>query len=168
MAPAAYSEERIVEQPAIALFAELGWRTVNAIEQKFGAGGTLKRETSGEVVLAPRLRAALEKLNPKLPAEAIAAAVEALTRDRTAVTLAGTNRETWTLIKDGVKVQVSDRERGGVKDERVRVVDWENRYRRHTGRRAAPRLYQTKCGALFEHIYESYLGDGSSVYNAAM
>ncbi|HET7596943.1 MAG TPA: hypothetical protein VFK15_08420 [Burkholderiales bacterium] len=29
-------------------------------------------------------------------------------------------------------------------------------------------LYQTKCGALFEHIYESYLGDGSSVYNAAM
>ena len=25
--PAAYSEERIVEQPAIALFAELGWQT---------------------------------------------------------------------------------------------------------------------------------------------
>ncbi|HET7596944.1 MAG TPA: type I restriction endonuclease, partial [Burkholderiales bacterium] len=109
---------------AIALFAELGWQTASAMEEKFGAGGTLGRETAGEVVLAPRLRAALEKLNPKLPAEAIAAAVEALTRDRTAVMLAGANRETWTLIKDGVKVQVSDRERGGVKDERVRVVDW--------------------------------------------
>jgi len=42
------------------------------------------------------------------------------------MTLAGANRETWALIKDGVKVQVPDRERGGVKDERVRVVDWEN------------------------------------------
>jgi type I restriction enzyme, R subunit len=122
----AYSEERIVEEPAIALFAELGWRTASAMEEKFGAGGTLGRETSGEVVLESLLRASLEKLNPKLPAEAIAAAVEELTRDRTAMTLAGANRETWGLIRDGVKVRVPDRERGGVKDERVRVVDWEN------------------------------------------
>jgi type I restriction enzyme R subunit len=124
--PAAYSEERIVEEPAIALYAELGWQTASAMEEKFGTAGTLGRETSGEAVLAPRLRAALEKLNPKLPAEAIAAAMEELTRDRTAMTLAGANRETWGLIRDGVKVQVSDRERGGVKDERVRVVEWEN------------------------------------------
>ena len=124
--PAAYSEERIVEEPAIALFAGMGWRTASAMEEKFGAGGTLGRETSGEVVLAPRLRAALERLNPKLPAEAIAAAVDELSRDRTAMTLAGANRETSVLIRDGVKVQVPDRERGEVKDERVRVVDWEN------------------------------------------
>jgi hypothetical protein len=51
--PAAYSEERIVEEPAIALFAEMGWRTASAVEEKFGAGGTLGRETSGEVVTAP-------------------------------------------------------------------------------------------------------------------
>jgi type I restriction enzyme, R subunit len=74
--PTPYGEERIVEEPAIALFAEMGWRTASAMEEKFGAGGTLGRETSGEVVLAPRLRSALEKLNLKLPAEAIAAAVE--------------------------------------------------------------------------------------------
>jgi len=121
-----YTEERLVEEPAIALFTEIGWQTASGMEEKFGAGGTLGRETSGEVVLAPRLRAALEKLNSKLPAEAIAAAVEELTRDRTAMTLAGANRETWQLIRDGVKVQVADRERGGVKDERVRVVDWDN------------------------------------------
>lgn len=124
--PTQYSEERIVEQPAIAVFAELGWRTANAMEEKFGAGGTLGRDTSGDVVLTSRLRMALEKLNPKLPAEATAAAAEELARDRTAMTLAGANRETWELIRDGVKVQVPDRERGGVKDERVRVVDWEN------------------------------------------
>ena len=25
-------------------------------------------------------------------------------------------------------------------------------------------LYQSKCDAVFEHVYESYYGDGSSVY----
>ena len=40
--------------------------------------------------------------------------------------LAGANREAWELVRDGVKVAVPDRERGGQKTERVRVVDWEN------------------------------------------
>jgi len=71
-----------VEQPAIALFAEPGWQTVSAMDEKLGAGGTLGRETSGEVVLVARLRAALEKLNPQLPPEAIASAVDELTRGR--------------------------------------------------------------------------------------
>src|SRR5690349_6750642 len=121
-----YSEDGLVERPAIALFAEMGWETASAMEEKFGAVGTLGRETSGEVVLVPRLRPVLEKLNPNLPAEAILAAVEELSRDRTAMTLGGANREAWALIRDGVKVQVPDRERGGLKDERVRIVDWEN------------------------------------------
>ena len=46
--------------------------------------GLLGRETKGEVVLVGRLRAALEKLNPTLPPEAIAAAIDELTRDRSA------------------------------------------------------------------------------------
>ncbi len=28
-------------------------------------------------------------------------------------------------------------------------------------------LYQAKCSTLFEHVYESYLGDGKSVYSEA-
>jgi hypothetical protein len=35
------------------------------MEEKFGAGGALGRETSGEILLAARLRAVLEKLNPR-------------------------------------------------------------------------------------------------------
>ena len=70
----AYTEDQLVEQPAIGLFAELGWQVVSAMEEVFGANGTLRRETPGEVVLLPRLRAALEKLNPSLPPEAVAAA----------------------------------------------------------------------------------------------
>ena len=126
MSPHAYTEDQLVEQPAIGLFADLGWQTVSAMEEVFGQSGTLGRETSGEVVLVPKLRAALERLNPQLPADAIASALDELTRDRSAMTPAGANREVCGLLKDGVKVTVLDRERGGLKDERVRVVDWEN------------------------------------------
>ena len=55
----AYTEDQLVEQPAIGLFAALGWQTVSAMDETFGANGTLGRETKGEVVLVDRLRAAL-------------------------------------------------------------------------------------------------------------
>ncbi len=78
------------------------------------------------VVLVSRLRAALERLNPALPSEAITAAVDELTRDRSAMSLAAANREVYLLLKEGIKVSVPDKERGGQKTERLRVMDWEN------------------------------------------
>jgi type I restriction enzyme R subunit len=122
--PHAYTEEQLVEQPAIGLFAALGWQTVSAIEESFGAGGTLGRETKGEVVLTNRLRAALTRLNPGLPAEAIQAAIDDLARDRSTMSLEAANREIYRLLKDGIPVSVPDREHGGHKTERLRVVDW--------------------------------------------
>ncbi len=71
-----------VEQPAIGLFAALGWRAVSALDETLGPGGTLGRETRGEGVLVDRLRAALGRFNPALPPEAIDTAVDELTRDR--------------------------------------------------------------------------------------
>lgn len=120
-----YTENQLVEQPAIGLFAELGWQTVSALDETFGVTGTLQRETKGEVVLASRLRGALERLNPLLPSEAIISAVDELTRDRSAMLLEAANREVYLLLKEGIKVSVPDRVRGGQKMERVRVVDWE-------------------------------------------
>ena len=76
----AYTEDQLVEQPPIVLFADLGWQTASAKEGVFGPSGTLGRETPSEVVLVPRLRAALEKLNPQLLPEASASAVEKPTR----------------------------------------------------------------------------------------
>jgi type I restriction enzyme R subunit len=145
--PHAWTEDQLVEQPAVGLFAELGWATVSALEETFGATGTLLRETKGEVVLMSRLRAALERLNPALPPEAITAAVDELTRDRSAMSLEAANREVYLLLKEGIKVSVPDAETdatphrgprpgrggegvrsrgGGQKTERVRVVDWEH------------------------------------------
>jgi len=121
-----YTEDQLVEQPAIGLFGELGWQTVSALEEIFGKDtGTLRRETPGEVVLESRLRAALSTLNSNLPAEAFDAAVVELTRDRSAMSPAAANREVWQLLREGVKVSVPDKKRGGQKPERVRVVDWE-------------------------------------------
>ena len=125
MPPGAYTEDQLVEQPAIGLFAELGWITVSAMEETFGPTGTLQRETRGDVVLVARLRVALERLNPALPTEAIANAIDDLTRDRSAMSLEAANRETYLLLKEGIKVSVPDREHGGQKTERLRVIDWE-------------------------------------------
>ncbi|HLE63373.1 MAG TPA: type I restriction endonuclease [Pyrinomonadaceae bacterium] len=116
--PHPYTEDHLVEQPAVQLFAELGWTTVSAIEEVLGLSGTLGRETKSEVLLLPRLRAALARLNPALPADAINSAVDGFARDRSAMSLAAANRELWELIRDGVKVSVPDRERGGQKAEK--------------------------------------------------
>lgn len=120
-----YSEEQIVELPAIELFGALGWGTLSAIDEVFGAGGTLGRETPGDVVLLARLRPALVKLNPDLPPEAIDAAVVELTRDRAAMDPAAANREIYRLLKEGVPVSVPNRE-GGQEPRRATVIDWEN------------------------------------------
>ena len=125
MSTHAYTEDQLVEQPAIGLFAELGWQTVSAMEETLGANGTLGRETKADVVLASRLRAALVRLNPGLPAEAINSAIDEIARDRSAMLLEAANREVYQLLKDGITVSVPDREHGGQKTERLQVVDWD-------------------------------------------
>lgn len=126
MTPHAYTEDQLIEQPAIGLFAAMGWQTVSAMEETFGAQGTLQRETKSDVVLTARLRNALTRLNPSLPPEVITTAIDELTRDRSAMTLEGANREIYELLKKGIVVSVPDEEQGGQKVERLRVVDWEN------------------------------------------
>ena len=121
-----YTEDQLVEQPAIGLFAALGWQTTSAMEETFGTTGTLGRETKGEVVLVARLRIALTKLNPDLPPEAIQTAIDELARDRSAMSLEAANREVYKLLKEGIPVSIPDRDHGGQKTERLRVVDWEH------------------------------------------
>jgi type I restriction enzyme R subunit len=129
MSPHAWTEDQLVEQPAIGLLAALGWQTVAALDETFGGGGTLARETPGEVVLVARLRDSLARLNLALPQEAIAAAIDELTRDRAAMSLEAANREIYRLLKDGISVSVPERARGGEdagqRTERLRVIDWE-------------------------------------------
>ena len=125
-----YSEDTLVEHPAIELFGGLGWQTIGAFDEVFGAGGTLGRDNMGEVVLLRHLVPALKKLNPKAPSEAIDAAVNEVTRDRSAMSLVAANREVYSLLKDGVKVEVRTPE-GELMPERIRVIDWETPANNH-------------------------------------
>ena len=59
MSPAGYTEDALVEQPAIALLAELGWEPFNAYQEFDHGASTLGRETKAEVILKSRLRLAL-------------------------------------------------------------------------------------------------------------
>ncbi|TFH43890.1 MAG: type I restriction endonuclease subunit R, partial [ANME-2 cluster archaeon] len=118
-----FSEDNLVEQPTIALFAGLGWETANCFDEKFGENSTHGRETSSEVVLLPRLRSALERLNPALPKEAIELAIEELVRDRSIMSPANANREVYQLLKNGVKVSFQDSENEEIA-ETVQVIDW--------------------------------------------
>src|SRR5947199_7162055 len=101
------SEVQLVEQPTIELFVELGYETINAYKEIDGVN-ILGRETTSEVVLVPRLRAALQRLNPFFSAEAIKLAIEELTRPRNVLCLVNANRVIYRLIKDGVRVHIRD------------------------------------------------------------
>ena len=101
------TEDQLVEQPAIQLFATLGWNTASAFDEAMGPTGTLGRETTAEVVLMSRLRAALERLNPAATPEAIALAIESLTRNRATMSLVAANREVYDLLKTGIPVSVT-------------------------------------------------------------
>jgi len=118
-----YSEDALVEQPAIDLFEQLGWETANLFYEKFGRGGTVGRETDHEVVLARHLGNALERLNPDLPPDALASAVEEIIRDRSVMSAEAANQNVYRLLKDGVKVSVRA-EDGSETVETIRVIDW--------------------------------------------
>ena len=88
-----YTEDNLVQKTtAEYLVWTLGWNeSVYAMQEVFGAAGTLGRTDEGEVLLVRYLRPALEKLNPGLPAAAYDDAVRILadtsvsaTRRRTA------------------------------------------------------------------------------------
>ncbi len=85
-----YSEQTLIERPAIALLQEMGWAHLNCMEEVYGPGGTLGRETPNDVLLEKRLVRTIRLLNPDLPEASIRLVLEALTRDRSAMTLAAT------------------------------------------------------------------------------
>ena len=118
-----YSEDALVEQPAIELFADLGWDTANLYGEWSGTISSEGRQTQQDVVLVPRLRVALEKLNPELPPDVLDTAIDELTRDRSKLLPVNANQEVYRLLKDGVKVEGSD-EDGGAAVETVQVIDW--------------------------------------------
>lgn len=119
------SEDGIVEKPALALLQELGWQHVDLYDEQPGPANLTGRTSFQQAHFPKYLKAALRKLNPALPAEALSEAEAELTRDRSAMLPVAANREVLALIRNGVPVQVR-RDDGKFDDLLVRVIDWRN------------------------------------------
>ncbi|TCA34333.1 type I restriction endonuclease subunit R [Rhizobium leguminosarum bv. viciae] len=117
------SEDGSVEKPALALLRELGWQHVDLYNETLGLVNPTGRTSFRQAFLPARLQAALRKLNPSLPAEALRQAEAVITRDRSTMPPIVANREVLSLIRNGVPVQVR-RDDGKFDDLLVRVIEW--------------------------------------------
>ena len=90
-----YTEDNLVQKTtAEYLVGTLGWdECVYAMQEVFGAAGTLGRVDEGEVLLVRYLRPALERLNPGLPAEAYDDGVRILSSTDVTASRDALNRE---------------------------------------------------------------------------
>ena len=121
-----YSEDQLIEKNAIDLLESLGWEHRNCYNEFDQGSSLLGREHRDEVVLTTRLCTALKRLNPDASSEAIDDAIEELTRSRATMSREEANWEIYRLLKNGVKVTITDRDDEGETDETLKVIDWEN------------------------------------------
>jgi type I restriction enzyme R subunit len=106
-----------------------GWNVLNCFtaqpeDPNDGSGRADKREA----ILADRLRAAVQRLNPHVPAAAQEQALAVLLQPRGAMSLVQANREMDGLLRDGVAVEfeaTAGARSGQRVTERVRVIDWD-------------------------------------------
>ncbi len=115
--------ESVVEQAALAWLASVGWQVAHGPEIAPGLPSA-ERADFGEVVLPQRLRNALARLNPSLPAEALEDAFRRLTRPEGAE-LVLQNRALHRLLVDGVTVEYRDAE-GVIRGAQARVIDFDD------------------------------------------
>lgn len=119
------SEDRLVQ----ATFAQhleqvLGWDSVNAGNHEiFGPMGTLGRTSTREAVLVRDLRAALVRLNPQLPPQALEDAVAQLTRHDVSRSLLQHNQAFHHMLRDGVPVSYRNAQ-GQLSHTQARVLDF--------------------------------------------
>lgn len=127
-----YTEDALVEQPAINLFSELAWNTVTCWDEVFGSLGDdslakntqfLGRETRNDVVLFSRLKIALLKLNPDVNTLVIQEAIDQISRDRSAMTAISANEEVYELLTNGYVYTTNAEDE---EDCVVQYIDWSN------------------------------------------
>lgn len=112
--------EHTVELAALSWLNEIGFATV---ELSAEASPPLRRSYE-DVVLEPRLRAAMRRINTHLPEEAIEYAVRAGTRPPEP-SLGQNNRWFHRLLVDGIEIEYRAAD-GDTRGDRAQLVDFEN------------------------------------------
>ena len=115
--------ESTVEDAALAWLESLGWSVAHGPEIAPDTLGA-EREDYGDVVLEGWLRAALDRLNPGLPAEALDGALRKLIRPEGA-TLETRNRAFHQMLVNGVTVEYRG-DNGAIRGGQARVIDFDD------------------------------------------
>jgi len=113
--------ESTVEDAALEWFGELGYAVGHGPHLALGEPAA-ERDSFGDVVLVGRLRDAVARLNPHIPAEAQEEALRKVLRPETPA-LAGINRRFHHLLRNGVPVEYQ-RPDGSIAGDSVRLVDF--------------------------------------------
>ncbi len=115
--------ESTVEAAALAWLEAIGWRIAYGPDMAPDLQAA-ERADYGEVVLGQRLRDALARFNPDLPAEALDDAFRKLTR-REGADLIQRNRALHRLLVDGVTVEYRAAD-GTIRGAQARVIDFDD------------------------------------------
>lgn len=116
--------ESVVESAALAWLEALGYAVLHGPDIAVGELGAERSEPNyRDVVLERRLRQALTRLNPKLPAEALEEAYRRVTRVD-APSLVERNRAVHRMLVDGVTVEYR-RKDGSIAGAQARVIDFD-------------------------------------------
>ena len=118
---AAFSES-IIEQAALAWLESMGYKILSGLEIAPGEPAA-ERDNYGQVVLEYRLRQALARLNPEVPADALEEAFRKLTRPDSP-SLVANNHTLHKYLVEGVPVEYQ-RKDGSIGGDLVRVFDYD-------------------------------------------
>ena len=114
--------EAHLEDVVLEYLTEEGWAVLLGPDL---APGEINSERADyrDVILVARLRAALAKLNPELPVDAIDDAVKTVLRAESQVVITE-NWRAYQLLTQGVPVQYRAAD-GATRDVRAHLIDWE-------------------------------------------
>ena len=115
--------ESVVEEAALSWFKDLDYGVANALHLAPDETAT-ERSSFTDVVLAARLRNAVDRLNPAIPGDAREEALRKVLR-HDAPSLVGNNRAFHQMLRDGVTVEYR-RDDGSIAGDRVRLIDFDN------------------------------------------
>lgn len=120
-----YSENSLVQESAANLLRdELGWNIEFAYNREvLGVNGTLGRESYKEILLKPRFRKALKRLNPWINDKQIQEAENLFSEFSFTEDLLQINEKKFALIRDGIPVSVIKQD-GSVEEKKAKVIDF--------------------------------------------
>jgi type I restriction enzyme, R subunit len=110
--------------------AGLGYEFLDAAGEEEGECTISERKRKSEVVLVPRLRKALQRLNKNVDEKQLERAIQEIVQDRSLFGTVGANQQIYHILKDGIKEDngqsARQAERGEVEQKKIQVIDWED------------------------------------------